>query len=217
MSTNIWQERASVVLHPPLSLHSLHRCHLPFLVARYCKDCTKNKYFCESCVGTPHYKAKNQSHAVVDITTHLGSSTFAKPDTVAVAASCEEHGEPLEHYCTTCATTICIKCAAFAHGAHSKVSIAEAAAASAKAVGAAINSAASTEEQLAEGKAQLLAAKLQVRATASANREAFVTLARRLRQAIASAFDVVESKVNGSLQWKLGVSVTMNMPCHPNT
>jgi hypothetical protein len=73
---------------------------------------------CDDCVDTPHRKAKNQSHTVVDIAVHLTSPTFQQhAEEKTTSMTCYKiHGEPLKLHCATCDKTICMECAAFEHG-----------------------------------------------------------------------------------------------------
>ena len=175
---------------------------------RFCGDCKKNKYLCDDCVDTPHRKAKNQSHTVVDIAEHLASPTFPQQaeEKSTSTTCCKIHAEkPLELHCTTCDKTICMECGNFEHDGHKKVKIADLTAESREAILHQVECTSTVTKQLGEAKVQLQACCGQVEVTADASKQAVAAFAKQVRQALSASVDAVNVKVDGSTSRKLGV------------
>jgi hypothetical protein len=163
---------------------------------------------CDDCVDTPHRKAKNQSHTVVDIAEHLASPTFPQQaeEKSASTTCCKIHaGKALELHCTTCDKTICMECGVFDHSTHKMVKIADLTAESREAILHQVDCTSTVTKQLGEAKVQLQACCGQVEVTADASKQAVDAFAKQVRQALSASVNAVNVKVDGSTSRKLGV------------
>jgi hypothetical protein len=100
-----------------------------------------------------------------------------------------------------------MECAAFEHGSHKKVIIADLTAELREAILHQVDCTSTVTKQLGEAKLQLQACCGQVEVTADASKQAVDAFAKQVRQALSASVDAVNVKVDCSTSRKLGVSV----------
>jgi hypothetical protein len=98
-----------------------------------------------------------------------------------------------------------MECAAFEHGSHKKVQIADLTAESREAILHQVDCTASATKELGAAKVQLQACCGEVDATADASKQAIDAFVKRVRQATTAAADAGKGKVDGLRSRKLGV------------
>ena len=97
---------------------------------KYCKDCLKNKLFCDHCFAASH--RKKQGHTTVPIQEHLASAlAHAAGGEVSAGAPtpmCRIHIDHLlQIFCNTCNKLVCAMCGLLEHSKHDLTPVEQAA------------------------------------------------------------------------------------------